>query len=638
MQFKLKSQWLVLPGFLALHASAWAQERQTYPEQQGWRQSQMRDWYELSQGSRLIPLPWLKALTNKDGSTFFERKALEAFGYNYFSDQADSLPVGFIMDTELNQSWLGFNCSACHTSKLKAGGATAWVHGGQTMADFQAFTSSLISNLGRIAGEEKSFALFAGQVLGTSATDAQIAELKSQVGAWLAHRKPINDTGSDSHWGRGRADAVGIILSTTASVVADQTIAPADREPFPASNAPVSYPFVWNANQQARLQYNGVVDNGTNFGIVKVAKIGALIRNWTEALGVFAEVKLDANDTTLTTSIRLDNILKIEQALAELQSPRWPEAFGKLDEARQKRGEGLYKTNCGSCHGLLDFADTKTDLPLLALPSRQTANDPKGFIYLQPVFDKTTKPKDFAKSITPNYQFIGTDPMMACNALMHRVPTGRFEGQKNVQGLMPTSTDPNFADYAVTTDLLRVLIQRDVENHKTKELLIYADNQLAAVGDLLTRYVYADTENDYLPQAASTDKLAPLRAALQNCADYLQIARAFAPETPLPVYKARPLNGIWATAPYLHNGSVPTLYDLLLPQNKRPKSFGYFDGEMDLVKAGLKDASSNPAAFQFKTYDADGTVIVGNWNGGHEYGTKLSEAERFDLIEYLKGL
>ncbi len=51
-------------------------------------------------------------------------------------------------------------------------------------------------------------------------------------------------------------------------------------------------------------------------------------------------------------------------------------------------------------------------------------------------------------------------------------------------------------------------------------------------------------------------------------------------------YIARPLNGIWATAPYLHNGSVPTLYDLLLPAEQRPRTFYTGSNEFDPVKVG----------------------------------------------------
>jgi cytochrome c5 len=97
-------------------------------------------------------------------------------------------------------------------------------------------------------------------------------------------------------------------------------------------------------------------------------------------------------------------------------------------------------------------------------------------------------------------------------------------------------------------------------------------------------------------------------------------------------WQSRPLSGIWATAPYLHNGSVPTLYDLLRPAAERPDSFFVGNPEYDPVKLGYVSA---PAAgrlpFVFRTSQP------GNGNGGHEYGTQLGEDERMALLEYLKG-
>ena len=58
-------------------------------------------------------------------------------------------------------------------------------------------------------------------------------------------------------------------------------------------------------------------------------------------------------------------------------------------------------------------------------------------------------------------------------------------------------------------------------------------------------------------------------------------------------YKARPLNGIWATAPYLHNASVRTLYQLLLPAEQREKTFNLGSKEFDPVNVGYVDG---PAA------------------------------------------
>ena len=63
----------------------------------------------------------------------------------------------------------------------------------------------------------------------------------------------------------------------------------------------------------------------------------------------------------------------------------------------------------------------------------------------------------------------------------------------------------------------------------------------------------------------------------------------------LVAYKARPLNGAWATAPFLHNGSVPSLYQLLLPDTEREKSFYLGGNDLDVVNIGFK---SKPAGRQ----------------------------------------
>ena len=107
------------------------------------------------------------------------------------------------------------------------------------------------------------------------------------------------------------------------------------------------------------------------------------------------------------------------------------------------------------------------------------------------------------------------------------------------------------------------------------------------------------------------------------------------------VYPARPLDGIWATAPYLHNGSVPTLYHLLLPAKDRPTEFVVGAQEFLPKQVGFE---WDPAEFpdmrdkrnrQRKLFLLD-TRIPGNHNTGHEYGDHLTDDERWALVEYLK--
>ncbi|MDH7972637.1 di-heme-cytochrome C peroxidase [Sphingomonas sp. AR_OL41] len=107
----------------------------------------------------------------------------------------------------------------------------------------------------------------------------------------------------------------------------------------------------------------------------------------------------------------------------------------------------------------------------------------------------------------------------------------------------------------------------------------------------------------------------------------------------LLAYKARPLDGIWATAPYLHNGAVPTLWDLLSPYRERPSTFSLGTTTFDPVKVGYINAGASPM----------NTAIRGNRNGGHLFdsslpalpgtiGAELSPDDRRALVEYLKTL
>jgi hypothetical protein len=95
-------------------------------------------------------------------------------------------------------------------------------------------------------------------------------------------------------------------------------------------------------------------------------------------------------------------------------------------------------------------------------------------------------------------------------------------------------------------------------------------------------------------------------------------------------YAGRPLTATWASAPYLHNDSVPTLYDLLRPVAQRPAMFRRGGRRFDLRKVGYEEPDPGDAAFVFDT------AMSGNRNVGHEYGADLNEDDRWALIEYLK--
>lgn len=188
---------------------------------------------------------------------------------------------------------------------------------------------------------------------------------------------------------------------------------------------------------------------------------------------------------------------------------------------------------------------------------------------------------------------VGTDPQSAINFNTARAPSGKLEGairfdEKGVYA----------AEEPVTT-LLSDLVRGSLKQMKPAALAAVANAKMHGQAEQTER------QGDYTPASEAN------------------------PRAHLMTYKARPLNGIWAASPYLHNGSVPTLYDLLLPAAQRPKTFKVGRWAYDPKKVGYV-YDSGPS-----TVD---TSIPGNLNTGHEYGTALSDGDRWALVEYLKTL
>lgn len=107
-------------------------------------------------------------------------------------------------------------------------------------------------------------------------------------------------------------------------------------------------------------------------------------------------------------------------------------------------------------------------------------------------------------------------------------------------------------------------------------------------------------------------------------------------------YIARPHSGVWALAPFLHNGSIPNLFQLLSPREERDTLFYVGHSDFDPKQVGYVSQKINETDFKFVT------TVPGNSNAGHEFrdgsrtngviGPALSDRERWDLVEFLKTL
>ena len=148
--------------------------------------------------------------------------------------------------------------------------------------------------------------------------------------------------------------------------------------------------------------------------------------------------------------------------------------------------------------------------------------------------------------------------------------------------------------------------------------------------------VFTNTVATYLLETAQK-KLNPSPEEAVKLNGYREFPLRKKPER---CYKAAPRDGVWAEPPYLHNGSVPNLYELLTPAAERTKKF-YVGREFDPVKVGVDTSGASG------TYLLD-TTLVGNSNAGHSFqdgprgngiiGPKLTDEQRWALIEYLKSI
>ena len=153
--------------------------------------------------------------------------------------------------------------------------------------------------------------------------------------------------------------------------------------------------------------------------------------------------------------------------------------------------------------------------------------------------------------------------------------------------------------------------------------------KVAVVGSILQHYFPLPLLD---PNQGRATQLAA--AAVPQQAQQLRDSYDAGPK-PVAAYEARVLQGIWAAAPYLHDGAVPTLADLLKPAVDRPASFP-IGPAYDIDELGLS-ANQPATAAVLQTTGCD-NLNSGASHCGHEYGTNLSDDDKRALLEYLKTL
>ncbi|MDH5479789.1 MAG: di-heme-cytochrome C peroxidase [Nitrosomonas sp.] len=546
---------------------------------QNWTTDTQQAFYFTSQGSRIMPYEWFLVLEQANSNKLFRsNKNIESLRYlpaQANSWNPDGLPVGFAKDKDHNdKNWIGLTCAACHTTQIDYQGTQIRIDGGPTLGDFETFNQILVEALSATYQDPNKFTRFAKNILGTDADNpSKRNQLRSDL---LSQTEALAYRNQINHSGGPDQPHYGFGRLDAIGAIFNKIMVQINEMPvnIRPADAPASYPFLWGTHQSNIVQWTGFAPNGP-------ATVGALTRNGGEVLGVYGTINIpeDKHAESYRSSLAIKNLGRLEAWVAQLKSPAWPDEYlPPINQEKAARGEIHYDTFCSDCHQVV--------------PRNQEGR--RYSAVLTAISELKTDPTEW-------------------NNMQRVLKAGKFEGRK-------TSVIAGTNIPAETTGLAPLV------NAVIGSLLEHPTKSVEAI--------ITQIEGGYA--ARQLDKKATTPDLVKRLNDFNDVFNsAQKPTFDGGVYKARPLNGIWATAPYLHNGSVPNLYELLLPQKQRSKTFFLGSREFDAKKVGFVSTNrvTGTQAFKFDT------TLKGNSNQGHTYGTnELTPKEKYELLEYLKTL
>lgn len=594
-----------------------------------WSPEQRERYYQTSQGSLVMPYAWFRALEWRTSREMFVSPAIQArYGLLPNNDpkyNKDQLPVGIVKNIvadeyvqtlgEGEKEWASISCAACHTGQLLYKGTAMRIDGGQSFWNFDKWSGDMVFSLMITSLDANRFERFCARVYGFDengrcSQDAKTTLRKqmeryfnsdlvnSAVIAILRHTYPTTE-------GFTRTSALGRGVNGEFGPL-DPCEGALDRHCYRNVNVntgPVSFPPLWYTHEYDWVQSSTSISQ-------------PLGRNVTEAWGVSVRVELNDPDKRFSSTANIEDMFWMETLLSILQAPKWPAEIlgkaGKIDLARVERGSYLYN------NAVWDKALPADQAELPANPANfiqgPNPNRPKTGYCARchaPAFQTQALWQTTGASQNP-YKFL-------------QLPLYRMKvvgaDEKDVMGTDPDDAQ-QFHNRQVYPGVLTSLFDPKQFDSQGR----------VGVGTMLTVTINGILNKWFKDQGISED---------QQCVDILQGHRPNIFRAPV-AYPARPLDGYWATGPFLHNGSVRTMYELLSPVPDRAKSFWIGTREFDPVHLGFKN---DPVEGAF-LYD---TSLKGNSNLGHEFrdapantpgviGPWLTPEQRLDIIEYLKVL
>src|SRR5215831_5041383 len=579
--------------------------------------AQRETYYHLSQGSEIMPWILLTAVDVADPDStkpFVEN--LQRYGLLPDPARKDGLPVGLTVASNpftFGMDFVGVTCAACHVSELRYDGKAVRIDGAPNMFNLQLFYSEAVDALTATMGDRgklwralKRLGRQDYERYGVAAPFVRPATLVYYGANILWHRDRLDarleliaviraakDQRNPEHptSGFGRLDAFdgtrNFIFTRLRKADAGGEFA-VNGANMIRLDAAVKFPPLWSRKAQPLELVAAYREQPQRFPPVwgfkdydwiewTINTNTVLERNFTETLGAGATVVLDPRRTAslFESSIPMRNMHDLEWLAYYIDPPRWPAAiFGEIKPDLAAAGEGIFRSHCAGCHEYGDDRRTPTGLiRLRGMRPEAVGTDATVALRIScPV-------PDAGALVTPPRSYTAEDSQLLRECASVKAGTA-FTGNsfaRTVQAAVDSIKQKAFASAGIDAAQQRAM--EDLDRR----------------GGVFWRDTLLDTRPPYGP------------------------------------YAPRPLYGIWAAAPYLHNGSVPTLYHLLLPPEQRPKTFALGKREYDPVRLGF--AVHTACDQQDCVVD---TTRTGDGNGGHLFGTDLAEPDRMALLEYLK--
>ena len=579
----------------------------------GLSDSERAEFYHLDEGSEVFPLTWFLALDSETGQGLFSQN-LERFGF--LPDAAGpsnpfGLPVGLTAaDTrdlrDLGVKMVGVNCAACHVSEIIVNGKPVRLDGAGGRADISKFYGGLAKATVATATSASKFLAFLKRV-GAPTPNAFLTERDAQRAA--AAFKALSEPGQ-----RESASAFDQQVESELLAVLEQEVKrPA--EPLPGNLILKPGAAQESAARTIRAQVNRDLSDAAMTRHVprsESAETSAIAKEVgpSEVRPSVVALLRDAVTKLRLFKARVEFIVRLAQRM-DVQAT--PPGFGRIDAfggARNLLFEGHTRPSNApvSYPHLFNFervAWLHWDANTTSVLERNIGQA----LGLGAVLDRSSfastvsvinlhRLEQLARKIKPPQW---TDAIGAIDEAAAARGAGLFRQHCASCHASDTEVDMDLKD--IGTDPQRAL------------------NFAAPVGDVANDRAIADLVGNIKRKAFDEKGLTPEQRRMLDGRDPVWRVTSR--------YAARPLIAPWATAPFLHNNSVPSLADLLLPPEQRPTRFFVGSSEYDSQRLGFV-TTERLGSFAFDT------TIPGNSNAGHNYGTSLSSQERANLLEYLK--